>query len=82
MKNFPIKIKAYGYWADFTVQASEEGKSLENAIIDKLGKNDIKWDKSDFYDQRKTWLTYEEIVNDKRPLQTKNVLGVELATGA
>jgi hypothetical protein len=82
MKNFRIKIKAYGYWADFTVQASEEGKSLENAIIDKLGKNDIKWDKSDFYDQRKTWLTYEEIVNDKRPLQTKNVLGVELATGA
>ena len=82
MKNFRIKIKAYGYWADFTVQASEEGKSLENAIIDKLGKNDIKWEKSDFYDQRKTWLTYEEIVNDKRPLQTKNILGVELATGA
>ena len=82
MKNFRIKIKAYGYWADFTVQASEEGKSLENAIIDKLGKNDIKWDKSDFYDQRRTWLTYEEVVNDKRPLQTKNVLGVELATGA
>ena len=82
MKNFRIKIKAYGYWADFTVQAAEEGNSLENAIIDKLGKNDIKWDKSDFYDQRKTWLTYEEIVNDKRPLQTKNILGVELATGA
>ena len=82
MKNFRIKIKAYGYWADFTVQAPEEGKPLEDSIIDKLGKNDIKWDKSDFYDQRKTWLTYEEIVNDKRPLQTKNVLGVELATGA
>ena len=82
MKNFRIKIKAYGYWADFTVQASEEGKPLEDSIIDKLGKNDIKWDKSDFYDQRKTWLTYEEIVNDKRPLQTKNILGVELATGA
>ena len=43
-------------------------------------KNDIKWDKSDFYSQRRTWLTYEEIVNDTRPLQTKNVLGVELAT--
>ena len=82
MKNFRIKIRAYGYWADFTVQASEEGKPLEDSIIDKLGKNDIKWDKSDFYDQRRTWLTYEEIVNDTRPLQTKNVLGVELATGA
>ena len=82
MKNFRIKIRAYGYWADFTVQASEEGKPLEDSIIDKLGKNDIKWDKSDFYDRRRTWLTYEEIVNDTRPLQTKNVLGVELATGA
>ena len=81
MKNFRIKIRAYGYWADFTVQASEEGKPLEDSIIDKLGKNDIKWDKSDFYDQRKTWLTYEEVVNDTKPLQTKNVLGVELATG-
>ena len=80
MKNFRIKIRAYGYWADFTVQASEEGKPLEDSIIDKLGKNDIKWDKSDFYDQRRTWLTYEEVVNDTRPLQTKNVLGVELAT--
>ena len=80
MKTFRIKIRAYGYWADFTVQAPEEGKPLEDSIIDKLGKNDIKWEKSDFYDQRKTWLTYEEIVNDTRPLQTKNVLGVELAT--
>ena len=82
MKTFRIKVRAYGYWADFTVQASEEGKPLEDSIIDKLGKNDIKWEKSDFYDQRKTWLTYEEIVNDKRPLQTKNILGVALATGA
>tara|TARA_R100000455_G_scaffold27240_1_gene16282 strand:+ start:50 stop:298 length:249 start_codon:yes stop_codon:yes gene_type:complete len=80
MKTFRIKVRAYGYWADFTVQAPEEGKPLEDSIIDKLGKNDIKWEKSDFYDQRKTWLTYEEIVNDTRPLQTKNVLGVELAT--
>ena len=80
MKTFRIKVRAYGYWADFTVQASEEGKPLEDSIIDKLGKNDIKWEESDFYDQRRTWLTYEEIVNDTRPLQTKNVLGVELAT--
>ena len=80
MKNFRIKVRAYGYIADFTVEASEEGKPLEDSIIDKLGKNDIKWEKSDFYDQRRTWLTYEEIVNDTRPLQTKNVLGVELAT--
>ena len=81
-KSYKIKIRAYGYLTEFTVKAVNEEKSLENAIVDKVGKNDIVWDKSDFYDQRKTWLTYEEIVNDKRPLQTKNILGVELATRA
>ena len=63
-------------------RATGEGKAFENALVDKLGKNDIVWDKSDFYDLTKTWLTYEEIVNDNRPLQTKNVLGVELATAS
>ena len=79
-KPYKIKIRAYGYATEFDVKAKDEAKSLEDAIVDKLGKNDYKWDKSDFYDRRRTWLTYEEIVNDPRPLQTKNILGVELAT--
>ena len=79
-KPYKIKIRAYGYFTEFDVKAINEGKALEDAIVDKLGKNDIVWDKSDFYSLTKTWLTYEEIVNDNRPLQTKNVLGVELAT--
>ena len=44
MKTFRIKVRAYGYLADFTVKASEEGKPLEDSIIDKLGKGDIKWE--------------------------------------
>ena len=81
-KPYKIKIRAYGYWTEFNVKAINDGKALEDAIIDKLGKNDIVWDKSNFYSLTKTWLTYEEIVNDNKPLQTKNVLGVELATRA
>ena len=81
-KPYKIKIRAYGYETEFDVKAKNEGKSLEDAIVDKLGKNDIVWEFSDFYNQKKTWLTYEEIVNDNRPLQTKNILGVELATRA
>ena len=81
-KPYKIKIRAYGYWTEFDVKAINDGKALEDAIVDKLGKNDIVWDKSDFYSLTKTWLTYEEIVNDNKPLQTKNVLGVELATRA
>ena len=79
-KNFRVQIFAYKHYADFMVNCIDAPLDIEYAIIDKLGKGDIKWDKSDFYSQRKTWLTYEEIVNDSRPLQTKNVLGVELAT--
>ena len=78
-KPYKIKIRAYGYWTEFDVKAINDGKALENAIVYKLGKNDIVWDKSDFYSLAKKWLTYEEIVNDNRTLQKKKVLGIELA---
>jgi len=83
MTKFLIKIRAHGYIAEFNVQASDEAKSLENAILDKLGKNDIAWEKSDFYSLDKKWLTFEEVKDGTltRPVQTKTVLGVELGTG-
>ena len=43
MKTFRVQIKAYGYRADFHVVAESEGKAFENALIDKLGENDIVW---------------------------------------
>ena len=84
MKKFLIKITAYGYITEFTVMAKDTAESIENAILDKLGKNDINWENSDFYDRRKKWLTFEEVKDDEltRPIQTKKVLGVELGTGA
>ena len=64
--------------------ANDSSQELENAILDKLGKNDINWEKSGFYSLTKKWLTFEEINDDelKRPIQTKKVLGVELGAGA
>ena len=84
MKKFLIKITAYGYITEFTVMAKDTPESIENAILDKLGKNDINWENSDFYDRRLKWLTFEEVKDDglTRPIQTKKVLGVELGTGA
>ena len=79
MKKFRVQIRAYGYYASFNLESEDNSKAFNDTLVDKLGKGDIKWDKSDFYSQKRTWLTYEEIVNDNRPLQTKNVLGVELA---
>jgi len=84
MKKFLIKITAYGYITEFTVMAADDSKEIENAILDKLGKNDINWEKSGFYSLTKKWLTFEEINDDKltRPIQTEKVSGVELGAGA
>ena len=82
MRDFKVIIIAYGYRTSFTVKAEDNAESIENSIVDRLGDSDIKWENSGFYSLSKLWLTYEEIVNDSRPLQTKNVLGVELATRA
>jgi len=84
MKKFLIKITAYGYITEFTVMAQDSSEEIENAILDKLGKNDINWEKSGFYSLTKKWLTFEEINDDKltRPIQTEKVSGVELGAGA
>ena len=84
MKKFLIKIRAYGYLTEFTVMAENSSQGIENAILDKLGKNDINWEKSNFYSLTKKWLTFEEINDDEltKPLQTEKVAGVELGAGA
>ena len=72
MKNFRVQIRAYGYYADFEVISEDDDKAFENALVDKLGKNDIKWEKDGFISKSKLWLTYEEIIDanaSKRPLQ-------------
>ncbi len=74
MKNFRVQIRAYGYYASFEIASEDEDKAFENALVDKLGKNDIKWEKDGFIDHRKLWITYEEIIDAnarKRPLQTE-----------
>ena len=84
MKDFKVRIIAYGYITTFVVKAEDTAESIENSIVDRLGESDIKWDETGFYDKSRKWITYEE-VNDastlKRPLQTKEVLGVELGAG-
>ena len=82
MKNFLVKIWAYQHYAKFEVESEDNAKSLENAILDKLGEKSIKWeDLGISYDNKINRITYEEVINDTRPLQTKKVLGVEVGTG-
>ena len=82
MKKFLVNIWAYNYHAKFEVLSEDNSQSLEKAILDKLGEKSIKWeDLGVSYDDRKNRITYEEVINDTRPLQTKKVLGVEVGTG-
>ena len=66
MKTFRIQIRAYGYYADFNIVSEDEDKAFENALVDKLGQNDIVWEKDGFTNESKMWLTYEEVINDTR----------------
>ena len=83
MKKFRVQIFAYQLKTDFIIESLDGPIDIENAIIDKLGKNDIKWESlGEMHDPRVNRITYEEVIDDTRPIQTKKVLGVEVGTGA
>ena len=74
MKNFRVQIRSRGYYADFNLTSEDNETAFENALVDKLGQNDIVWEKDGFIDSSKLWLTYEETIDantSQRPLQTE-----------
>ena len=78
MKNFRIQIRWKGYYANFTLRAEDSKEGIEQSILDKLGKNEVKFEKDGF--TRGKWITYEEVINDDgRPVQYETVLGVRMA---
>ena len=81
MKNFRIQIRYCGYSADFKVMCEDTPQGIENSILDKLGKNEVKFEKNGFTVKTGKWITYEEVINDPRPVHTKEILGVRVATG-
>ena len=82
MKKFLVNIYAYDYHARFKVESNDDAVSLEKAIVDKLGENVITWESTGMFSNTPYRITYEEVSDDTRPLQSKKVLGVEVGTGA
>ena len=83
MKLFTITIWAYDHYAKFNVLSEDNAISLEKSILDKLGEKSINWEYLGIsYDNQVNRITYEEVVDDTRPVQSKKVLGVEVGTGA
>ena len=80
MKNFHIKLRYNGYFASFDIKSNDTLKDVEKSILDKLGKNEVKLEKDGFTIGK--WITYEEVINDSRPLHYEEVLGVRMATRA
>ena len=78
MKKFLINIWAYDYHAKFEVLAEDNALSIEKSILDKLGEKSVKWELTGMYRNTRR-ITYEEVSHDRRPVQTKEVLGVRVA---
>ena len=61
---------------------------IENAIIDKLGKGDIKWEDEGFYNPSRKFITYEEVIDGEndatstRPLPQEEGSGSRMGAGA
>ena len=81
LKKFLVNIWAYDYHAKFEVLAEDNRESIEKSILDKLGEKSIKWETTGMFKDVPNRITYEEVNHDRRPIQTKKVLGVEMAVG-
>ena len=87
-KNFRIQINAYKYHADFVITCIDSPLDIENAIIDRLGKNDIKWEHlGEMMDPRVNRITYDEVIDGSAstssgPLQTEKGPGTRMGARA
>ena len=88
MKKFRVQIFAYQLRTDFIIESLDGPIDIENAIIDKLGKNDIKWEHlGEMHDPRVNRITYEEVINggddatSTRPLSEEKRSGSQMGAG-
>ena len=88
MKKFIVNIWAYDHHAKFQVESNDDPISLEQAIVDKLGENVIKWEHlGASYSSELNRITYEEVINDDATtsagsIQTEKVTGSTMGAGA
>ena len=89
MKKFRVQIFAYQLRTDFIIESLDGPIDIEDAIIDKLGKNDIKWEHlGEMHDPRVNRITYEEVINGgdsatlERPLHAEKGSGSSVGAGA
>ena len=89
MKKFIVNIWAYDHHAKFDVLSLDDPQSLEDAILDKLGENVIKWENlGNSYNDKVNRITYEEVIDganantSERPLHKEEGSGSRMGAGA
>ena len=81
MAKFTVKIWAYDHYASFDVEAEDNAQSIENSILDKIGEKSINWESTGMFSNVPNRITYEEVIDGTRLVQTKTGLGAEVETG-
>ena len=83
MKKFRIQIFAYKMYGDFIIESLDGPLDIENAIIDKLGQNDIKWEHlGEMNDPRVNRITYEEVIDGEHDATSTGPLHEEKGSGS
>ena len=88
-KKFRVQIFAYQMHADFVIESLDGPLDIENSIVDRLGKGDIKWEYlGEMNDPNIKRITYEEVIDgehdatSKRPLHEEKGSGSRMGAGA
>ena len=88
-KQFRVQIYAYQMHADFVIESLDGPLDIENSIVDRLGKGDIKWEYlGEMNDPKVKRITYEEVIDgehdatSKRPLHEEKRSGSRMGAGA
>jgi|TARA_Y100000114_G_scaffold138429_1_gene141420 hypothetical protein len=83
MKKFLVTIWAYDHHAKFEVLSQDNPESLENAILDKLGENDINWEfLGNSYADKVNRITYEEVIEDDNAKTSRGPVPQEGRSGS
>ena len=88
-KQFRVQIYAYQMHADFVIESLDGPLDIEDSIVDRLGKGDIKWEYlGEMNDPKVKRITYEEVIDgehdatSKRPLHEEKRSGSRMGAGA
>ena len=82
-KKFRVQIFAYQMHADFIIESLDGPLDIENSIVDRLGKGDIKWEYlGEMNDPKVKRITYEEVINGEHDATSTGPLREEKGSGS